>query len=80
MDSHVYAGYRIPPNYDSLLAKLIVHGPSRADALDRLARALDEYTIEGVKTTIPLHREIVRNAFFRKGDYDTGFLEEYFAT
>jgi acetyl-CoA carboxylase biotin carboxylase subunit len=80
LDSHVYAGYRVPPNYDSLLAKLIVHGRTRGDALDRMARALDEYTIEGVKTTIPLHREIVRNAFFRKGDYDTGFLEEYFAT
>ncbi len=80
IDSHVYAGYKVPPNYDSLLAKLIVHGPNRAAALDRMARALDEYQVEGIKTTIPLHREIVRNAFFRKGDYDTGFLDEYFAT
>jgi len=77
LDSHVYAGYKVPPNYDSLVAKLIVHAPTREAALDRMARALDEYTIEGIKTTIPLHREIVRNAFFRKGDYDTGFLDEY---
>ena len=69
----------MPPHYDSLLAKLIVHGSSRAAALQRLARALDEFRIEGVKTTIPLHREIVRNAFFRRGDYDTGFLAEYFS-
>jgi acetyl-CoA carboxylase biotin carboxylase subunit len=80
LDSHVHGGYKVPPTYDSLLAKLIVHGPNRAAALDRMARALDEYVIEGIKTTIPIHREIVRNAFFRKGDYDTGFLEEYFAT
>jgi len=80
IDSHVYAGYKVPPNYDSLLAKLIVHAPNRGAALDRMARALDEYVIEGIKTTIPIHREIVRNAFFRKGDYDTGFLDEYFAT
>jgi acetyl-CoA carboxylase biotin carboxylase subunit len=80
LDSHVHAGYKVPPNYDSLLGKLIVHAANRGAALDRLARALDEFTIEGVKTTIPLHREIVRNAFFRKGDYDTGFLEEYIAT
>ncbi len=80
LDTHVYAGYKVPPHYDSLLAKLIVHGPNRSAALDRMARALDEYTIEGIKTTIPLHREIIRNAFVRKGDYDTGFLDEYFAT
>jgi len=79
LDTHVHAGYKVPPNYDSLLAKLIVHAPSRDEALDRMARALDEFTIEGIKTTIPLHREIVRNAFFRKGDYDTGFLDEYLA-
>ena len=79
VDSHIYAGYRVPPTYDSLLAKLIVSAPDRDAALDRLARALDEYRIEGIKTTLPLHAEIVRNAFFRKGDYDTGFLDEYFS-
>jgi len=79
IDSHVYGGYRVPSTYDSLLSKLIVHGPDRDTALDRLARALDEYVIEGIKTTLPLHREIVRNAFFRRGNYDTGFLAEYFS-
>ena len=68
----------VPSSYDSLLSKLIVYAPDRDRALQRLERALDEYVIEGVKTTIPLHQEIVRNAFFRKGDYHTGFLEEYF--
>ncbi|MHC4973419.1 MAG: acetyl-CoA carboxylase biotin carboxylase subunit [Planctomycetota bacterium] len=78
IDTHVYGGYRVPPAYDSLLVKLIVHAPDRAIALERLTRALDEFQIGGIKTTIPLHREIVRNAFFRRGDYDTGFLEDYF--
>ena len=80
LDTHVHAGYRVPPTYDSLVAKLIVHAPTRTAALDRLARALDEFIVEGIKTTIPIHREIVRNAFFRRGDYDTGFLDEFFAT
>ena len=80
VDTHIHAGYQVPPTYDSLLSKLIVHAPDRERALGRLARALDEYVIEGVKTTIPLHQEIVRNAFFRRGDYDTGFLDEYFST
>ena len=72
-------GYRVPPTYDSLISKLIVSAPTREAALARMARALDEYRIEGIKTTLPLHAEIVRNAFFRKGDYDTGFLDEYFS-
>lgn len=79
IDTHVYGGYRVPPSYDSLVSKLIVHAPDRPVALERLTRALDEYQIDGIKTTIPLHREIVRNAFFRRGDYDTGFLEDYFS-
>ncbi|MHC4959863.1 MAG: acetyl-CoA carboxylase biotin carboxylase subunit [Planctomycetota bacterium] len=78
VDSHVHAGYRVPSTYDSLIAKLIVSAPTRAGAIGRLARALDEYRIEGIKTTIPLHAEIIRNAFFKRGDYDTGFLEEFF--
>jgi acetyl-CoA carboxylase biotin carboxylase subunit len=78
IDTHVFGGYRVPPSYDSLVVKLIVHAPDRALALERLTRALDEFQIEGIKTTIPLHREIVRNAFFRRGDYDTGFLDDYF--
>ncbi len=79
VDSHIYAGYRVPAMYDSLVSKLIVSAPTREAALDRMARALDEYRIEGIKTTLPLHAEIVRNAFFRKGDYNTGFLDEYFS-
>ncbi|MGH7163082.1 MAG: acetyl-CoA carboxylase biotin carboxylase subunit, partial [Planctomycetota bacterium] len=80
VDSHVYAGYAVPSHYDSLLAKLVVHGQDRSAAITCLARALDEYVIDGVKTTIPLHREIVRNSFFRKGDYDTGFIDEFFSS
>jgi len=80
IDSHVYAGYRVPPNYDSLISKLIVFGEDRDIAIRRLERALDEYSIEGIKTTIPLHQEIIRNAFFRRGNYDTGFLDEYLTT
>jgi len=79
VDTHIYAGYRVPPTYDSLLGKLIVHAPDRQSAISRLARALDEFGIDGIKTTIPLHQEIVRNAFFRRGGYDTGFLAEYFS-
>jgi acetyl-CoA carboxylase biotin carboxylase subunit len=79
IDTHVYGGYRVPPVYDSLVAKLIVHAADRSTALERLSRALDEYVIDGIKTTIPLHKEIVRNAFFRRGDYDTGFLDDYLA-
>jgi len=80
IDTHVFGGYRVPPSYDSLIVKLIVHAPGRPLALERLTRALDEFQIEGIKTTIPLHREIVRNAFFRRGDYDTGFIEDYFSS
>ena len=80
LDTHVYAGYRVPSHYDSMLGKLIVHAPTRELAIERLARALDEFVIEGVKTTIPVHREIVRNAFFKRGDYDTGFLNDFFTS
>ncbi len=75
-DTHIYAGYRVPPTYDSLLAKLIVHAPTRAEAIVRMRRALDEFVIEGVQTTLPTLRDIMRNAFFERGEYDTGFLED----
>ena len=78
IDTHIFGGYRVPPHYDSLIAKLIVHGPDRQAAIRTLERALDEYVIEGIKTTIPLLREIVRNSYFVKGDYDTGFIDEFF--
>ncbi|MHC4407596.1 MAG: acetyl-CoA carboxylase biotin carboxylase subunit [Planctomycetota bacterium] len=79
LDTHVHAGYRVPPTYDSLVAKLIVHAEDRAACIERVERALLEYKIEGIKTTIPIHQEIMRNSFFRKGEYDTGFLEEFFS-
>jgi acetyl-CoA carboxylase biotin carboxylase subunit len=75
IDSHVYSGYKIPPNYDSMIAKLIIKGKDRADALARCRRALEEFIIEGVSTTIPLTLAVVNNKDFAAGKYDTGFLE-----
>jgi acetyl-CoA carboxylase biotin carboxylase subunit len=75
IDSHVYSGYRIPPNYDSMIAKLIIKGKDRADALSRCRRALEEFIVEGVNTTIPLTLAVVNNKDFASGKYDTGFLE-----
>ena len=76
MDTHVTTGYRIPPNYDSMIAKLLVHADTRAHAIQRMSRALDEFCIEGVKTNLSLHRRIMRNAYFEQGDYTTRFLDE----
>jgi len=75
LDSHVYAGYRIPPNYDSMIGKLIVHRPTRELAIAAMKRALQEYHIAPIKTTIPLHLQIMDNEHFRKGQVDTGFVE-----
>jgi len=74
VDSHVYAGYRIPANYDSLVAKIIAWAPSRPQAIARLERALKETVIEGVKTTIPFHLKVLDNAFFRRGAVYTNFI------
>ena len=74
-DSHVRPGYAVPPNYDSLVGKLIVHAPSRPEALARMRRALDELSIEGIKTTIPLHRRIFRHPDFIDGNVDTTWVE-----
>jgi acetyl-CoA carboxylase biotin carboxylase subunit len=74
-DSHIQAGYSVPPYYDSLLGKLIVHAPTRLEALGRMRRALDELVIEGVQTTIPLHRRIIRNPDFIAGKVDTTWVE-----
>ena len=76
VDSHVCSGYRIPPNYDSMIGKLLVWADTREEAIVRMRRALDEYVIEGVKTNIPLHRRILRNAYFVRGEYNTSFLDE----
>jgi acetyl-CoA carboxylase biotin carboxylase subunit len=75
VDSHMYAQYAIPPFYDSLIAKLIAFGKDREEAFKRMERALDEFVVEGVKTTIPFHRRLIDHPDIRKGDFDTGFLE-----
>ena len=76
LDTHVYAGYQIPPFYDSMISKLIVVAQTREEAILKMQRALDEYVIEGVKTTIPFHQRLMRNDRFRSGDFTTKFLEE----
>ncbi len=77
LDTHVVTGYRVPPNYDSLLAKLLVHQPTRALALATMRRALAEFVVEGVKSTIPLHREILNHSSFIEGQVDTTFIERH---
>jgi len=79
VDSGVYAGYRIPPYYDSLIGKLIVHGKNRTDALMRLRRALGEYVIDGIETTIPLYLELLSNPDIIDGNYDIHWLEKHLA-
>jgi acetyl-CoA carboxylase, biotin carboxylase subunit len=77
IDTHCYNGYMVPPNYDSMIAKLIVHAPTRTEAIARMLRALDEFVILGIKTTIPLHKRILQHPRFAKGDYSTKFLEQF---
>lgn len=79
VDSHVYNEYIIPPFYDSLLAKLIAWGRNRKEAIARLKRALDEFVIEGVKTTIPFHQEVISSEAFKQGDFGTNFIENWMA-
>ena len=74
-DSHIQPGYTVPPYYDSLLGKLIVHGANRTEALATMRRALDELQIDGVQTTIPLHRRIVRHPDFIAATVDTTWVE-----
>jgi len=78
IDSHVYAGYTIPPNYDSMIAKLITTGQSREEVITRMKRALQEFVIEGIKTTIPFHIKLMDNPIFRSGKFNTKFLETSF--
>ena len=75
VDTHCYAGYTIPPHYDSMIAKLICYGRDRRTAMDRMSRALDEFIIRGIKTTIPLHKLILKDPNFRRGRYSTSFVE-----
>lgn len=77
VDSHVYAGYVIPPFYDSMIGKLITIARTREEAIDTMYRALSEYVIEGVKTTIPFHLQLMKNEQFRNGDFNTKFLETF---
>ncbi len=77
IDTHVYAGYMIPPNYDSMIAKLIVTAQSREEAISKMKRALDEFVIEGVKTTIPFHRQLMDHPDYVAGNYTTKFMEDF---
>jgi len=77
VDSHVYEEYVIPPFYDSMIAKLIVTGEDREEAIRRMERALAEFVIEGVATTIPFHQKVIRSEEFRRGDFGTGFVETF---
>ncbi|SFC03745.1 acetyl-CoA carboxylase, biotin carboxylase subunit [Flexibacter flexilis DSM 6793] len=77
VDTHVYAGYTIPPNYDSMIAKLIVSAQTREEALVRMKRALQEFVIEGIKTTIPFHIKLMDDPSFKEGKFNTAFLETF---
>jgi len=77
LDTHVYAGYSIPPNYDSMIAKLIITAQTREEAISKMKRALDEFVIEGVKTTIPFHRQLMDNPDYIAGNYTTKFMEDF---
>jgi acetyl-CoA carboxylase biotin carboxylase subunit len=77
VDSHIYAGYTIPPFYDSMIAKLIVSAQTREEAIVKMERALSEFVIEGIKTTIPLHQQIMQNEDFRKGNFTTAFMNSF---
>jgi acetyl-CoA carboxylase, biotin carboxylase subunit len=76
VDTHVYAGYVIPPYYDSMIGKLIVTARTRAEVIAKMERALEEFIVEGIKTTIPFHRKLMENEVFRSGIYSTKFIEE----
>ena len=75
VDTHCYTGYRIPPYYDSMIGKLITYAPTRNEAIKKMSRALDEFIVEGIKTTIPFHQMIMQNEKFLANDYDTGFID-----
>ena len=79
VDSGLYAGYKVPPHYDSMIAKLIVYGATREGCLRRLRRALEEFVIEGMRTTIPLHQALLDEPDFQRGEYTIKWLEEWLA-
>ncbi|MFN8280786.1 MAG: acetyl-CoA carboxylase biotin carboxylase subunit [Saprospiraceae bacterium] len=77
VDTHVYAGYVVPPYYDSMIAKLICKAQTREECITKLERAIDEFIVEGIKTTLPFHKQLMRNEDFRKGNFHTGFLNNF---
>jgi acetyl-CoA carboxylase, biotin carboxylase subunit len=77
VDTHCYNGYQVPPYYDSLIAKLVVYAQTREGAVSKMSSALEEFTIEGIKTTIPFHRQVMRNEKFQSGEFDTSFLDTF---
>jgi acetyl-CoA carboxylase, biotin carboxylase subunit len=77
LDTHVYSGYTIPPNYDSMIAKLITTAQTRQEAISKMRRALDEFVIEGIKTTIPFHRQLMDDPKYIEGDYTTAFMDTF---
>ncbi|PJJ10364.1 acetyl-CoA carboxylase biotin carboxylase subunit [Flavobacterium sp. 1] len=77
LDTHVYSGYTIPPNYDSMIAKLITTAQTREEAISKMRRALDEFVIEGIKTTIPFHRQLMDDPKYIEGDYTTAFMDTF---
>lgn len=77
VDTHVYAGYTVPPFYDSMIAKLICKAQTREECIQKMSRALDEFIVEGIKTTVPFHQKLMKDENFRKGNYHTGYLNEF---
>ncbi|RLD25708.1 MAG: acetyl-CoA carboxylase biotin carboxylase subunit, partial [Bacteroidetes bacterium] len=77
LDTHVYAGYTIPPHYDSMIAKLITTAQTREEAISKMRRALNEFVIEGIKTTIPFHRQLMNHPGYVAGNYTTKFMEDF---
>jgi acetyl-CoA carboxylase biotin carboxylase subunit len=77
VDSHIYAGYTIPPYYDSMIAKIIAVAQTREEAINTMERALSEYVIEGIKTTIPFHQQLMKDEVFRSGNFNTKFMDTW---
>jgi acetyl-CoA carboxylase, biotin carboxylase subunit len=77
VDTHVYAGYQVPPYYDSMIAKLICRARTREECIRKMERALEEFVVEGIKTTIPFHKKLMKNADFLSGNFHTGFLNTF---
>ena len=77
VDTHAYAGYTITPHYDSMIAKLICRAQTRDECIKKMSRALDEFIIEGIHTTIPFHKKLMKNEDFLSGNFNTGFLKDF---